>query len=189
MLKGALLASCLSSTSAWPDVLNNGRDKPWSVRALWFSGLVFALFAVMIAGLQSMRLHRLSSHRDGLRKIRAGFARRRGPNGYAPERFQLYAWEASQAFLVLSVLLMVIGIAVLVWVSTEYGPNKPRESGWWDENSKVSHVVLLWIVLLQVLTNPRKRWPSLSLPSSRLPLPFSWALSRHSAARKRMLSK
>lgn len=103
----------------------------------------------MIAGIQSMRLHRLSAHRDGLRKIRAGFARRRvakrdgsGSSGgsqeeYRPHKFQLYAWEASQAFLVLSVVLMVIGIAVLVWVSTEYGPNKPKENGWWDENSKV----------------------------------------------------
>src|SRR5687768_14001491 len=51
--QGALLAGCLSSTSSWPDVLNNGREKPWTVRALWLSGLVFALFSVLIAGLQS----------------------------------------------------------------------------------------------------------------------------------------
>lgn len=149
--KGALLASCLSSTSAWPDVLNNGRDKPWSVRALWFSGLVFALFAVMIAGLQSMRLHRLSSHRDGLAKIRAGLAGgsrgrpkndgeagRGGLRDRLPLRLQIYAWDASHAFLVLSVILMITGIAVLVWVSAGYGPDKPEDGGWWDENSKVS---------------------------------------------------
>ncbi|KFH45568.1 hypothetical protein ACRE_035840 [Hapsidospora chrysogenum ATCC 11550] len=142
---GALLASCLSSTSAWPDVLNNGHKKPWSVRAIWFSGLVFALFSVIIAGLQSMRLHRLSAHRDGLRKIRVGLGRRHSASsdGYQPYRFQVYAWEASQAFLLLSVVLMVLGIAVLVWVSTEYGPDKPYEDGWWDENSKVSLVMLL----------------------------------------------
>ena len=87
-----------------------------------------------------MRLHRLSAHRDGLRKIRAGLARRRGPDGgYHPYNLQVYAWEASQIFLILSVALMVAGIAVLVWVSTEYGPNKPHEGGWWDENAKVSH--------------------------------------------------
>lgn len=33
---------------------------------------------------------------------------------------------------------MVMGIAVLVWVSTGYGPDKPEDGGWWDENSKVS---------------------------------------------------
>lgn len=151
--KGALLASCLSSTSAWPDVLNNGRDKPWSVRALWFSGLVFALFAVMISGLQSMRLHRLSAHRDGLAKIRAGLAGGRGRSDLSkrnasstgmgglktrlPRWFQVYAWDAGHAFLILSVALMIAGIAVLVWVSTEYGPDKPEDGGWWDENSKV----------------------------------------------------
>lgn len=139
--QGALLATCLSSTSSWPDVLNNGQNKPWTVRTLWFSGLVFALFAVMIAGIQSMRLHRLSAHRDGLRKIRAGLARRRTTSGYHPHWFQVYAWQASQVFLVLSVALMITGIAVLVWVSTEYGPNKPEGDGWWDENAKASDLL------------------------------------------------
>lgn len=119
-------------------MLNNGRDKPWTVRALWFSGLVFALFSVLIAGLQSMRLHRLSAHRDGLELIRAGLGRERGSdNKIRPNRLQVYAWEFSLLFLVTSVLCMVAGIAVLVWVSTEYGPKKPEGDGWWDENSKV----------------------------------------------------
>ena len=91
----------------------------------------------MIAGIQSMRLHRLSAHRDGLKKIRVGLGRRRSAGEKIPHRIQILAWEASQVFLVLSVALMVIGVAVLVWVSTDYGPNKPKENGWWDENSKV----------------------------------------------------
>lgn len=136
-VQGALLASCLSSTSAWPDVLNNGRDKPWFVRALWFSGLVFALFSVLIAGLQSMRLHRLSAHRDGLRKIRAGLRGVKTDGTDRPGRLQVYAWEASPMFLLVSVALMVVGIAVLVWVSAAHGPNKPEHGIWWDENAKV----------------------------------------------------
>lgn len=97
-----------------------------------------------------MRLHRLSSHRDGLAKIRAGLAGRshsRAKDGVndgrqslrerLPLRFQIYAWDASHAFLVLSVILMIAGISVLVWVSTEFGPDKPENGGWWDENSKV----------------------------------------------------
>ncbi|CAH0017055.1 unnamed protein product [Clonostachys rhizophaga] len=135
---GALLASCLSSTSAWPNVLNNGRDKPWTVRALWFSGLVFALFSVLVAGLQSMRLHRLSAHRDGLRKIRAGLCGSKPGGVRRPGRAQVYSWEASPIFLLLSVALMVIGIAVLVWVSAAYGPNKPEHGIWWDENAKMA---------------------------------------------------
>ncbi|KAI9903446.1 hypothetical protein N3K66_002798 [Trichothecium roseum] len=133
---GALLASCLSSTSAWPDVLTDGRDKPWFVRSLWFSGLVFALFAVLIAGIQSMRLHRLSAHRDGLKKIRVGLGRRRSAGGdMIPHRIQVLAWEASQFFLVLSVILMVTGVAVLVWVSTQYGST---DGSGWHENFKMA---------------------------------------------------
>ena len=116
-------------------MLTDGRDKPWFVRSLWFSGLVFALFAVLIAGIQSMRLHRLSAHRDGLKKIRVGLGRRRSAGGdMIPHRIQVLAWEASQFFLVLSVILMVTGVAVLVWVSTQYGSVDGKG---WHENFKV----------------------------------------------------
>jgi len=150
---GALLSGCLSSTSAWPDVLQNGRDKPWTVRALNFSGLLFALFSVLIAGLQSMRLHRLSAHRDGATLIRDSLSG--GRNSQKPAKIQVYAWEASLAFLVASVLCMVAGISTLVWVSTEYGPHKRVEDGWWDENSKmaVTFTAVLTFALLVTLVS------------------------------------
>ncbi len=105
----------------------------------------------MISGLQIVRLHRLSSHRDGLAMIRAGLSgprrlrprrakdsgRPEGLRGRLPLRFQIYAWDAAHAFLVLSVLMMIAGIALLAWVSTAYGPNKPESGGWWDDNAKV----------------------------------------------------
>ncbi|KAF5025352.1 hypothetical protein F66182_2563 [Fusarium sp. NRRL 66182] len=136
---GALLASCLSSTSSWPDVLANGRNKPWSVRTMWFSGLVFALFSVVIAGIQSMRLHRLSAHPDGLELIRNGLGRRRLSDDKAcPSLLQVYAWDFSLAFLVLAVLCMVAGLTVLLWAGAQYGPQKPKDGGWWDDGSKAS---------------------------------------------------
>ncbi|KAM0343762.1 hypothetical protein ACHAPU_008189 [Fusarium lateritium] len=136
---GALLASCLSSTSSWPDVLPNGQKKPWLVRTMWFSGLVFALFSVVIAGVQSMRLHRLSSHPDGLKMIRNSLGRKRlSDNKSLPSWLQVYAWEFSLAFLVLAVLTMVVGLTILIWAGAEYGPLKPKDAGWWDGNSKAS---------------------------------------------------
>nr|RBQ92261.1 hypothetical protein FVER53263_11762 [Fusarium verticillioides] len=139
---GALLASCLSTTGSWPDVLPNGRNKPWSVRTMWFSGLVFALFSVVIAGVQSMRLHRLSAHPDGLTLIRNSLGRRRESDIKArPSWLQVYAWEFSLAFLVLAIFCMVIGLTILIWAGTEFGPSKPREDGWWDGNSKESDVL------------------------------------------------
>ncbi|KAF4966750.1 hypothetical protein FSARC_5615 [Fusarium sarcochroum] len=138
---GALLASCLSSTNSWPDVLDNGRNKPWPVRTLWFSGLVFALFSVVIAGVQSMRLHRLSAHPDGLYFIRNGLGRkRRSDNKAYPNWLQVYAWEFSLAFLVLSVLCLVVGLTILLWAGAQFGPWKPRDDGWWDDSSKVSPI-------------------------------------------------
>jgi hypothetical protein len=88
--------------------------------------------------------------RGGARSTRSSGAAHDGEGGRRglcdrfPLRFQIYAWDASHAFLVLSVILMIAGIAVLVWVSTEYGPDKPEDGGWWDENSKVSSSFLLY---------------------------------------------
>ncbi|KAM0189084.1 hypothetical protein ACHAPI_010229 [Fusarium lateritium] len=148
--KGALLASCLSSTSSWPDVLPNGRNKPWVVRSMWFSGLVFALFSVVVAGIQSMRLHRLSAHPDGLQIIRNSLGRKRlSDNKSLPSWLQVYAWEFSLAFLVLSVLCMVIGLTILIWAGAEFGPLKPKDDGWWDANSKMA---VMFTVILGLAT-------------------------------------
>ncbi|KAM0243960.1 hypothetical protein ACHAP5_006723 [Fusarium lateritium] len=147
---GALLASCLSSTSSWPDVLPNGRNKPWLVRSMWFSGLVFALFSVVVAGIQSMRLHRLSAHPDGLKIIRNSLGRKRlSDNKSLPSWLQVYAWEFSLAFLVLSVLCMVVGLTILIWAGAEFGPLKPRDDGWWDANSKMA---VMFTVILGLAT-------------------------------------
>ncbi|VTT77124.1 unnamed protein product [Fusarium fujikuroi] len=141
---GALLASCLSTTGSWPDVLPNGRNKPWSVRTMWFSGLVFALFSVVIAGVQSMRLHRLSAHPGGLSLIRNSLGRKRQSDSKSrPSWLQVYAWEFSLAFLVLAIFCMIIGLTILIWAGTEFGPSKSREDGWWDGNSKASNVLYI----------------------------------------------
>lgn len=58
---GALLAGCLTSTGSWPTILPNGRSSPWTVQACWYTGIVFALFSVLTAAQQSVRLHRLSA--------------------------------------------------------------------------------------------------------------------------------
>jgi hypothetical protein len=106
---------------------------------MWFSGLVFALFSVVVAGIQSMRLHRLSAHPDGLKIIRHSLGRKRlSDNKSLPSWLQVYAWEFSLAFLVLSVLCLIVGLTILIWAGAEFGPLKPRDDGWWDANSKVS---------------------------------------------------
>ena len=106
-----------------------------------YSGLILALFSVVVAGIQSMRLHRLSAHPDGLELIRHSLGRRRRSDGKAlPSWLHVYAWEFSLAFLVLSVLFMVIATSTLIWSAAAYGPWKPEGASWWDGNAKVSYL-------------------------------------------------
>lgn len=143
---GALLAGCLTSTGSWPTVLDNGQKTPWTVRSCWFTGIVFALFAVLTAAQQSIRLHRLSAHKDALKNIRHFMGSRvRDQDGVLrvkPRRFQVYGWQASIVFLTLSVGALILGMAILIWSSTQFGPYKKRHDGWWTSDAKVSIFLL-----------------------------------------------
>lgn len=140
---GALLAGVLTSTGSWPTVLQNGQESPWTVRTCWYTGIVFALFAVLTAAQQTLRLHRLSGHRDALANIRhymgSRVKDREGGIVIKPRKFQVYVWQSSVIFLTLAVVIMVIGMAILIWSATSFGPYKTHEEGWWDDNAKVNH--------------------------------------------------
>ena len=170
--KGALLAGCLGSTGSWPVILDNDNSRPWAVRAIWHGGLVFALFGVLIAAQQSIRLHRLCAHRDGLQLLRGGLAMERGPDGYRPHLKQVWAWETSVVFLAASVVCLITGLTALMWVSAGYGPGRPDDvDWWWGENSKVrscncalsmnrlSRYFLFSSRDTTWLTKSRHRWP------------------------------
>ncbi|KAK6068492.1 hypothetical protein SCUP234_07630 [Seiridium cupressi] len=136
---GALLAGVLTSTGSWPTILSNGNRQPWEVRAFWFCGITFALFSVLIAAQQTLRLHRLSAHRDGLAYIRKCMAGQRGRDGQIkPRSVQVYAWQASTALLTAAVFCMICGMLVLVWISTNWGPFKNPSDDWWDGNAKLA---------------------------------------------------
>lgn len=139
-MQGALLASCLTSTGDWPNVLDNGRQQPWVVKACWFSGITFALFSVLIVAQQSMTLHRLCAHRDGLKRLRNSMTHRKlDKNGaYRPRKLRVHCWQISSGFLAASVLCMIGGMGIMIWVGTRAGPFKSPSESWWDSNSKVS---------------------------------------------------
>ncbi|RMY96281.1 hypothetical protein D0861_00232 [Hortaea werneckii] len=133
---GALLAGCLTSTGSWPTVLQNGQNSPWTVRTCWYTGIVFALFAVLTAAQQSIRLHRLSAHKDSLKNIRHYMG------------CKVYGWQASIMFLTLSVAALIIGMCILIWSSTQFGPYKRKgQSSWWDSNAKLA---VTWTILTLV---------------------------------------
>ena len=140
---GALLAGCLTSTGSWPTILPNGKSSPWTVQTCWYTGIVFALFAVLTAAQQSVRLHRLSAHKHGLKSIRDVMTSRQrsaaGSIELRPRRLQIIGWQASIIFLTMSVLTMIAGMTIKIWYSTGYGPFKLEspDHGWWDDNVKV----------------------------------------------------
>ncbi|KAK1993173.1 hypothetical protein LX36DRAFT_263119 [Colletotrichum falcatum] len=116
----ALLANVLTSTGSWPNLLPPGTTTPWIVRTCWFCGIAFALASVLTAADQTIRLHRMSGHRDGLILMRQSLRTRdRVLVGaewkYRPRKMQVYAWQLGVLLLSGSVLCMILGMVFLVW--------------------------------------------------------------------------
>ncbi|KAI1266345.1 hypothetical protein F5Y18DRAFT_26878 [Xylariaceae sp. FL1019] len=149
---GALLSGCLTSTGSWPNVLDNGRKKPWVVRAFWHCGIIFAVFAVLIAVMQGLRLHRLSAHRDGLELIRKSMSKDGNTHSsdhhivIKPKSSLVYAWQASFSFLVAAVFCLIAGMLVLVWVGASPGPDKSAND-FWDDGALLALVFTIVVVL------------------------------------------
>ncbi|KZL84190.1 hypothetical protein CI238_02750, partial [Colletotrichum incanum] len=138
----ALLANVLTSTGSWPNLLPPGTTTPWAVRTCWFCGIAFALASVLTAADQTIRLHRMAGHRDGLVLIRQSLRTKdRVLIGtgwkYRPRQMQVYAWQLGVLFLSGAVLCMISGMVFLVWsaVVEDFG----RGMGF-DDNGKVAVV-------------------------------------------------
>ncbi|KAL1600766.1 hypothetical protein SLS60_007154 [Paraconiothyrium brasiliense] len=132
-----LTAVCLVSTGSWDEISSKG----WYIRAIWYSGIVFALFSVLTATQQTLRLHRLSAHKDGLHLTRLCLVRDRKPldseEGQAklvPKPFQVWSWQSSMMFLLMAVACLLVGMVVLVWSAVV----KETNNVVYDENLKVS---------------------------------------------------
>ncbi len=103
----ALLAGVLTSTGSWPQVLPSGRESPWPIRTAWYCGIILSLFSILTAADQTVRLHRLSAHRDGLDGIRRLLAAQGDPASFALPRgiVLLLAGLAAVTFLVEGAIL------------------------------------------------------------------------------------
>ena len=134
--KSALLAGVLTSTGSWPTILPNGMPTPWPVRTSWYCGIILSLLSIISAADQTVRLHRLSSHRDGLaniRKLLAKGSRSTRTGRRAPSLIQIVTWQTPVMFLITATLCMVVGMFLLVWSATIHKVS----SGLWDDQTKV----------------------------------------------------
>ncbi|TKW54523.1 hypothetical protein CTA1_5431 [Colletotrichum tanaceti] len=137
--QAALLANVLTSTGSWPNLLPPDTTTPWPVRTSWFCGIAFALASVLTAADQTIRLHRMAGHRDGLVLIRQSLrARDRVLIGaewkYRPRRMQVYAWQLGVLFLAGSVVFMMAGLIFLIWSAVVEDLGRGRG---FDDNGKV----------------------------------------------------
>jgi hypothetical protein len=138
--KAALLAGVLTSTGSWPTILPSGMPSPWPVRTSWYCGIILSLLSIISAADQTVRLHRLSSHRDGLpniRKLLAKGSRTTKTGRRAPSLTQIMAWQTPVMFLITATICMVVGMFLLVWSATA----NVISPGLWDDQLKVWYPV------------------------------------------------
>ena len=108
-----LLAGVISSAFSWYNVT----ESPWSTRALWYCGLVFALAALTTAGVHSAGLHRLACHpdwRDKLQEI-LGTPINGNLSRWRPRPLQPVMWQTPSFMLKLSMTCFLIGLVILLW--------------------------------------------------------------------------
>ncbi|CAO2654990.1 Nn.00g117230.m01.CDS01 [Neocucurbitaria sp. VM-36] len=137
----ALLAGVLTSTGSWPNILPNGEQSPWPVRTSWYCGIILALFSILSTADQTVRLHRLSSHRDGLDNIRKLLSKTNGERKHssitgrrAPSLLQILTWQMPVMFLTSATICMIVGMFLHVWSATKH----LHDPGLWDDNTKVA---------------------------------------------------
>ncbi|KAI4637107.1 hypothetical protein J4E93_010623 [Alternaria ventricosa] len=135
-VKSALLAGVLTSTGSWPNILTTGRPTPWYVRTSWYCGIIITMLSIISAADQTVRLHRLSSHRDGianLHKLLGKGSRWKRTGRRAPNLVQVLTWQMPVMFLISATICMVVGMFLLVWSATSNLGN----SGGLDDGDKV----------------------------------------------------
>ncbi|KAF2713987.1 hypothetical protein K504DRAFT_370231 [Pleomassaria siparia CBS 279.74] len=142
----ALLAGVLTSTGSWPNISSGSQDA-WYVRTSWYCGIILSLFSLLAAADQTVRLHRMSSHRNALNNIRNLLAmpdgkRRRSKSSHRlkPKTSQVYAWQLPVIFLTTATVAMIVGMFLHVW-------NAPSGLNWADDNVKVAVVFSVVAVL------------------------------------------
>ncbi|THZ50045.1 hypothetical protein D6C90_02932 [Aureobasidium pullulans] len=136
---GGLVAGMLSGTGSWPVIQPNGKISPWTVRACWYCGILFAVAAVLTALQQSIRLHRLSCHQHPGKYIRRLISQQHPDrNGLILARkSHVMLWQCGTYFLSLSALSMLVGMFILIWDATD-----PIAGGfkraWWTGEAKLA---------------------------------------------------
>ncbi|MCJ1418811.1 hypothetical protein MMC32_005162 [Xylographa parallela] len=120
-ITGALVGATVTGAVTWDHISGSVPIIP----AFWYSSLLLALSSLSLATQQGVTLRRLSSHRDGFRFVRRLLGRptKQQEELFEPRLAQLYVWQTPVMLLNFSIVLAVLGLAVLL-------VDKARTSGW-----------------------------------------------------------
>ena len=111
--ESALVAGVVATAFTWPSLASSG----WTVKAIWYSGLVLALTSIATAAEQAVALYRVATHPSGLFILRNLLSKDHETidGQVEPELWQLYVWQIPVSFLGGSVYLFLAGLAVMLW--------------------------------------------------------------------------
>jgi hypothetical protein len=115
--KGVLVAGVISSAFSWYNITSS----PWSTRAIWYCGLLFALAAITTAGVHSAGLHRLGCHPEWHAKLQQTLGVSvdapmfSGEGGWRPRMLQPVLWQTPGFLLKLSITCFLVGLLILIW--------------------------------------------------------------------------
>ncbi|KAE9366260.1 hypothetical protein N431DRAFT_472808 [Stipitochalara longipes BDJ] len=107
----ALVASVIASAFSWFPISSS----PWTVRAVWYSSLTLAMSSISVSTQQTVTLHRIGSHSEALQKIRSMLGEQLRGAPVKPRPSQLYVWQIPVMLLTVSILLFLIGLAILIF--------------------------------------------------------------------------
>ncbi|CAN9304906.1 unnamed protein product [Alternaria alternata] len=138
----ALFGAVIATSYTWPALTQLSQSDQSTVLMIWYSALLLALAAIATSAQQSVALTRLGSHPDGLCKIRQLIGKRDGLTKFKARKSQLFIWQAPLSLLNTSVVMFIIGFAVLVWKAA-----LPIPSG---DNVKV---LVLFMLTLSYITS------------------------------------
>lgn len=114
----------MSSAFSWPTL----DSAPWTVKATFYAALLMSLGAIAAGSQQSIFLNRYGKDPASLAELQRRF---KDQAGDGVNHLQLYVWQTPVMLLNISILLLIIGISILVWV-------RAADSLSWDEDTKVS---------------------------------------------------
>ena len=128
--QSALTSSVVAGAFSWISIPN----APWTTRAVWYSSLAMALISITTSTQQSILLHRMGSHTEGLDRLQDLLRSRKAVAGVPakPRPTQLYVWQIPVNLLNISIILFLIGLAIQVSAMAF-----ARDSKTWTDEKKV----------------------------------------------------